>query len=212
MKKMKTALESLCESRKMAMPDEINPHGTLFGGVMMSWIDKMGYMCAQNYAEWKKTVTANIDQIQFLEPVYSGEHVLLSARVSNVGRSSMEIDVQIYKEDPVTKKKLKVGLAYMTFVAINPNGKSRAVPKLKLETPEDYVRSKNAISRAASRKALKEAYEMNEQDSYTEFATIAGNDNKEGSGNKLKNRFLIRMLGENLVAKGLILKGYILSI
>lgn len=161
-RKKKTCKESICESRKIAMPDEINPHGTLFGGVLMSWIDKIGYMCAQNYAEWKTTVTANIDQIQFINPVYAGDHVTLKAFTTTVGRSSMEIEVQVYKEDPVSKDKIHVSAAYMTFVAVSAKGKSRVVPSLLLESHEDRVRYKKAQTRIKMRAMLKKELSKDE--------------------------------------------------
>jgi len=156
MRKMKSASTSICESRKIAMPDEINPHGTLFGGVMMSWIDKVAYMCAQNYAEWKKTVTANIDQIQFHRPVFAGDHVILKAFVAHVGKSSMEIDVHVFKEDPTLKERISVADAYLTFVAVNASGKGKIVPELKLETHEDFTRNSKANIRIQARKHLRE--------------------------------------------------------
>lgn len=156
MRKVKSCKESVCESRKIAMPDEINPHGTLFGGVMMSWIDKMGYMCAQNYAEWKKTVTANIDQIEFILPVHSGDHVALKAVVTHVGRSSMEIEVICFKENPVDKTRNLVAKAYMTFVAVNESGKGREVPQLLFENVDDELKNTQALMRIKSRNNLKD--------------------------------------------------------
>jgi acyl-CoA hydrolase len=159
MRPKKNAEVSLCVSRKIAMPDEINPHGTLFGGVMMSWIDKVGYMCAQNYAEWKKTVTANIDQIKFHQPVYSGDHVILRSYVASVGKSSMEIDVHVFKQDPVLKNNVPVADAHMTFVAVNDDGKGKIVPELILETHEDLVRYQRAQIRIKMRGELKKELE-----------------------------------------------------
>lgn len=159
-RKQKLAIHSICESRKIAMPDEINPHGTLFGGVMMSWIDKVGYMCAQNYAEWKKTVTANIDQIKFYQPVYSGDHVVLRAYVASVGKSSMEIDVHVFKQDPILRDNVAVADAHMTFVSINENGKGREVPELILENAEDYIRHQRAQIRIDVRSELKKRLEL----------------------------------------------------
>ena len=162
MRKSKTCKESICESRKIAMPDEINPHGTLFGGVMMSWIDKIGYMCAQNFAEWKKTVTANIDQIQFISPVHSGDHVTFKAMVTHVGRSSMEIEVVSFKENPMNRSKELVAKANMTFVAVDENGKGRTVPELVLECELDYLNNSNAKLRIEMRKKLSESINNNQ--------------------------------------------------
>jgi uncharacterized protein (TIGR00369 family) len=176
MRKSKTMSESICESRKIAMPEEINPHGTLFGGVMMSWIDKIGYMCAQNYAEWKKTVTANIDQIQFMAPVYSGDHVTVKAMVTHVGRSSMEIEVICFNENPINKTKVLVAKANMTFVSVNENGKGREVPKLLLETEHDCQKNLEARIRIDMRNKLQNAI-VESRNAIISHATVFENQN-----------------------------------
>lgn len=193
MRKRKSVTLSICESRKIAMPDEINPHGTLFGGVIMSWIDKIGYMCAQNYAESKKTVTVNIDNIQFLKPVYSGEHVALRALVSSVGQSSMEIDVTLHKEDPVSKKRELVGEAFLTFVSLGDNGKGKMVPELCLENTDDRVRNKKAQLRSTYRKELRKTLETAE-DEFLEIIEEVENVNAAPRYGlqMIKDRVLIR--------------------
>lgn len=145
------------------MPDEVNPHGTIFGGVVMSWIDKIAYMCAQNFAECKKTVTANIDQIQFINPIFAGDHVIIKALVVSVGRSSMEIDVTLFKEDPIRRDSLCVGSAHLTFVALDKKNRPKMVPILLCETNEEKIRHHNAQSRINMRKELKKNYAENKE-------------------------------------------------
>jgi uncharacterized protein (TIGR00369 family) len=202
MRKSKTCKESVCESRKIAMPDEINPHGTLFGGVMMSWIDKIGYMCAQNYAEWKKTVTANIDQIQFLAPVNAGDHVTFKAVVTHVGRSSMEIEVISFKENPVDKSKVLVAKSNMTFVAVDENGKGKLVPQLILENDVDRLANSNARLRIEARINLLERLKQNNLESFNEEdLPFEGRNNVSKIINNaeklniyIRNRFKIKIL------------------
>lgn len=162
MRKQKTRLESVCESRKVIMPNDINPHGTLFGGVIMTWIDKIGYMCAQNYAECSNTVTASIDQIKFIKPAHVGDQVLLKAVVVQVGQSSMEIFVTLYRVHPESRGQELIGEAYMTFVALRKDGKKFVVPELILETEEDYRHFNNSCIRLNYRKALGKIFDENQ--------------------------------------------------
>jgi acyl-CoA hydrolase len=162
MSKFKTSSESICESRKIVMPEQINPHGTLFGGVIMTWIDKVAYMCAQNYAERISVATASMDQMKFIKPVHMGDQVAIQARVSYTEGASIEIDVTLYKENAVTKEKKLVGLAYLHFVALDNSGKKVDVPQLKLETTEDIVRYNNAYARRILRLHYKKISSANQ--------------------------------------------------
>lgn len=132
----------------------------------MTWIDKVAYMCAQNYAEILTTATATIDQIQFLHPVHLGDQVVVRAIVSHVGTSSMEIDVTLHKENPVTQKRLLVGEAYLTFVAIGENSKKITVPQLVLKTDEEFSRQKSALSRIHQRAQMKRLREEHKTSPY----------------------------------------------
>lgn len=170
MRKQKTTAQSICESRKIVMPEQINPHGTLFGGVIMTWIDKVAYMCAQNYAECLSTVTATIDQVKFLSPVHVGDQVVIRAIVSHVGDSSMEIDVSLHKENPVTQQRQLVGEAFLTFVALGENRKKMSVPLLVLESEDDFYRQKNALSRINQRAQMKRLQEEHKVSPYPHLA------------------------------------------
>lgn len=162
MSKFKTSSESICESRKIVMPEQINPHGTLFGGVIMTWIDKVAYMCAQNYAERISVATASMDQMKFIRPVHMGDQVAIQARVSYTEGASIEIDVTLFKESAVTKEKKLVGLAYLHFVALDDAGKKVDVPQLKLETTEDFIRYNNASARRILRVQYKKISSANQ--------------------------------------------------
>lgn len=155
MKKTKTPSESTCESRKIVMPEQINPHGTLFGGVIMTWIDKVAYMCAQNYAERISVATASVDQIKFIKPVHMGDQVSLRAVVSYTEGASIEIDVTLHKEHPVTKQKTLVGVAFLHFVALTESGKKTDVPLLQPETNEEHLRYNCAFARRLLRTQYK---------------------------------------------------------
>lgn len=171
MRKRKPAVSSLCTSRKIVMPEDINPHGTLFGGVIMTWIDKIAFMCAQNFAECKTVVTVNIDQIEFIKPAFMGDHIVLSALVVSVGNTSMEIDVTLQREVPEEQIKELMSQTSLTFVAFKKDGSKHTVPELILETTKDLSRYKNAQMRIKRRKILKE--ELEKEDNSQELPPLA---------------------------------------
>ncbi|MEO5668202.1 MAG: acyl-CoA thioesterase [Bdellovibrionota bacterium] len=149
----KTPDETETRSRKLVMPDQINADGRLFGGQMMSWIDKIAAMTAQLHSN-SEVVTASIDSLTFLAPVSLGDHVILVGRMVYVGRTSMEIRVDVWKENPIKGERAKCTQAYLTFVAIDKNGKALPVPRLKLSTEKEFRESERAREHIALRKKL----------------------------------------------------------
>ncbi|MGD8401413.1 MAG: acyl-CoA thioesterase, partial [Bacillota bacterium] len=113
----KTPRESAVETRYLIMPDQVNAHGTVFGGLIMSWIDMVAAMAAQRHCNGV-AVTASIDRISFKAPIYVGEHAVLRASVNYVGHTSLEVGVLVIKENPYTGEQIRATTAYLTFVAL----------------------------------------------------------------------------------------------
>lgn len=151
----KSSLESTIVSRKLVMPDQINPNGILFGGVLMSWMDKVAYMAAQKHAERVYVVTANIDNIQFLSPLKVGDHALLTATVEYTGTSSMEVAVRVEREDLGTSNRIIVASACLTFVALDKDAKPVSVPALLLSSEAENERYEQARIRVAVRNRVR---------------------------------------------------------
>lgn len=120
---------------------------------MMAWIDKIAAMTAQRHAE-AHVVTASIDQISFLAPVFVGDHVILKSRIEYVGKTSMEIKVEVETVNPVKGTHKKTTQAYLTFVALGADGRPAPVPPLKLESEAEETLFEKAKKRIAARKAL----------------------------------------------------------
>jgi len=91
--------DSAVETRYLVMPSHANPQGTAFGGTILAWIDVVAAMAAQRHCG-KEVVTAQIDSIIFKQPIRVGDQVCLKASVNYVGRTSMEVGVQVTREDP----------------------------------------------------------------------------------------------------------------
>ncbi|MNK01185.1 putative acyl-CoA thioester hydrolase [compost metagenome] len=120
----------------------------------MSWMDIAAAICAQRHSN-KEVVTASVDRLDFVAPVYKGWVVNLKASVNYASRTSMEIGVRIDAENPRTSETFHTATAYMTFVALGSNGKPIEIPELTLETEEDVRRHKAASVRRDYRLANK---------------------------------------------------------
>jgi acyl-CoA hydrolase len=145
---------SLITSRKIVGHEHLNPNGTLFGGYLMSWMDEVAFMCARRFSGRPTCVTASVDSLSFKTPLFLGEHVFLSATVCAVGRTSMQIEVLISKEDPFTGECNVTNAAYLTFVCLDEKLKPITVPDLLTETQEDIQKNREAKIRYKVRKRL----------------------------------------------------------
>ncbi len=149
----KTPRDSAVEARYLMMPQHANDLGIAFGGTIMSWIDMVAAMVAQRHCGLK-VVTVSVDRLSFLAPCHIGDHVVLRASANYVGRTSMEVGVQVMKENPFTQVQTRTTTAYLTFVALDANEHPTAIPSITPETPDEIRRYENARLRVASRKEL----------------------------------------------------------
>lgn len=148
--------ESRVEMAEHVLPNDTNPHGTIFGGRVMALVDLAATIAASRHAR-RSVVTASIDELTFLNPVKLGHIVLLEAQVNEAFSSSMEIGVNVFSENPVTGERRKTTTAYATFVALDDLGRPAAVPPLLPETPEEEARQRGARDRREQRIARRKA-------------------------------------------------------
>lgn len=145
---------SRVEMTQIVMPTHINQHGSLFGGVIMQWVDVSAAVAAMRHAG-TNVVTASIDSLVFLSPVQLGDVVMLHAQVNYAGRTSMEVGCRVTAENPVEHTPRYTTKAYLTFVALDEAGKPTAIPPLEPQTPEEWRRFRDAQVRREERLALK---------------------------------------------------------
>lgn len=151
----KSPNESKTEMTVMMLPSDANPMGNVFGGVIMKHVDLAAGLVAKRHARNTNCVTASIDKMTFLKPVYIGHALILSARLNYVRRSSMEVEVTIEAENLDDSTRVCAGTAFVTMVALDRNGRSTEVPKLDLKTAYHRIRFKEGEDRMRLR--LKEA-------------------------------------------------------
>ena len=134
------------------MPSDANVVGTAFGGRVMQWIDLCGSIAAQRHCR-RPVVTASMDEVHFHSPIRIGHWAVLKGRVTAAFRSSMEIDVTVHTEDPLTGDRKLCTSALMTFVALDARGKSVAVPPLELQSDDERRLEREAHARRDARLA-----------------------------------------------------------
>lgn len=148
--KLVRASASRTEMAEIVLPSHANNLGTIFGGVVMQWIDVCAAMSAQRHCR-RSVVTAAIDDLVFRTPIRPGDIVLLTAQVNAAFKTSMEVGVEVMSENPASGIKRKCVDAFVTFVAIDTDGKPIQVPPVIPETEEEHRRLQDAIARRAER-------------------------------------------------------------
>ncbi|MBI4545976.1 MAG: acyl-CoA thioesterase [Gemmatimonadetes bacterium] len=142
---------------ELMMPNQVNPLGHVFGGVVLSMIDRAAAVAAMRHSR-RPVVTASIERVDFRQPIYSGELVTCCAHVDYVGRTSMEVEVVVEAENPLTGERRHTNTCYLTFVAIDEQHRPVPVPRLELETDDDRRRARaGELRRETRRRWLEQA-------------------------------------------------------
>ena len=134
------------------LPSDANPYGNVHGGEVMKLIDACAGAAATRHAR-SRVVTAFIDELSFLAPVYVGDLVTAKASVNHVGRTSMEVGVRVEAENLLTGRIVHVSSAHLVFVSIDESGRPVELPPLIAETDEERRRMQAAEQRRAARLA-----------------------------------------------------------
>ncbi len=149
----KTPRDSYVIMTEIVLPNDTNTFGNLMGGRLMYWMDIAAALAAMKHCS-APVVTASVDNISFESPIKLGNVVHIEARVSRAFNSSMEVHMNVWGEDALQQYKYKSNEAYYTFVALDPNGKSRPVPQLVPETEEEKKLFEGALRRRQLRLIL----------------------------------------------------------
>jgi acyl-CoA hydrolase len=135
---------------EMVLPNDANVHGAVLGGRVMHHVDICAAIAAGRHSG-SGVVTAMIDEVEFLHPVPVGCLLILKATVNYASRTSMEVGVSVWSENPRTGERLRTSSAYLTFVAVDAQGRPVDVPPVLPETEEEKRRYAEAERRRAVR-------------------------------------------------------------
>jgi acyl-CoA hydrolase len=140
------ASDSAVTSVRIMMPTDANIRGNVFGGSIMKYMDEIAAVAAFRHAR-KNVVTASIDRMDFLAPVYLGNLLILKAGVNYVGRTSMEIGVRLEAEDLITGKVTHAGSCFLTYVALDDKGRPTPVAPVIPDSADEKRRFREAVTR-----------------------------------------------------------------
>lgn len=145
--------DSVAVFTELMMPHQVNNLGHVFGGELLSMVDRAAAVAAMRHAGLP-VVTVSIDRVDFREPIYTGELVTCTARVNFVGRTSMEVGVRVEAENLLSGTKRHTNTCFLTFVAIDDAHRPAPVPPLELADPEDERREREGRRRREVREQL----------------------------------------------------------
>lgn len=135
----------------MMGPQDANALGNVHGGIIMKLADEAGGLVALRHAQ-APSVTVAVDSMSFMHPVHIGNFVQFNAELTYVGRTSMEVRVEVISENPLTGEKIISNTAYYVYVALDGEGRPKPIPSLLYETDEERRRAELAKERQAYRK------------------------------------------------------------
>ena len=142
----KPVAESTTTSVRIMMPTDANIRGNVFGGAIMRYMDEIAAVVAFRHAK-KNVVTASIDRMNFIAPVYIGNLLVLKASVNYVGKTSMEVGVRMEAENLITGKVTHVGSCFLTYVALDDKGRPTPVEPVVPVTADEKRRYREAMTR-----------------------------------------------------------------
>src|SRR5438067_444691 len=144
--------DSQSEMNEIVLPNDANPLGALLGGRLMHWMDLAAALAAHRHSR-NYVVTASIDHLDFLVPVHVGDLIILKSSVNRAFHTSMEVGVKVWVENYIAGTRRHVSTAYLTFVAVDRQGRHLPVPPIVPESQEERRRYEDAGRRREARNA-----------------------------------------------------------
>ncbi len=141
---------------EVVLPNDANTHGNILGGKVMHLMDLAGAIATFRHCRMP-VVTISVDSLRFLHPIKVGQLVLLEANMTRAFTTSMEVEVQVFSEDPLSGNRIKTSTAFLSFVALDKDGRPTPISPLIPETEEEKGRYRAALRRR--RRRLREAKE-----------------------------------------------------
>ena len=146
----KTMRASRIQIAQLMHPEHANLLGNVHGGWIMKLADEAGALACMRHAQ-RRVVTVAINSMVFRNPIKIGDLVLLNAEVTYTGRTSMEAEVQVQAENPITGERTHTNTAYLVYVALDEEGKPTPVAPIKAETEDEKRKMESAKERQAQR-------------------------------------------------------------
>lgn len=135
---------------QLMQPEHANPLGNVHGGWIMKLVDECGALACMRHAR-QRVVTVAMDRMTFRQPIKVGELVTLTAQVTYTGRTSIEAEVLVEAENPITGERTHTNTAYVVYVALDESGSPAPVPPVFAETPDEQGKLESGKKRQRQR-------------------------------------------------------------
>ena len=139
-----TLVDSYTEMTELLLPNDTNNLGRALGGVVLHWMDICGAIAAMRFSN-RQCVTASMEHVDFISPIDIGEVVVVEAYVFNVGRTSIDVKVDVRAENPVEGKERPTTSSFFTFVALDDDGVPTEVPELVCPSEAEEALRQEAV-------------------------------------------------------------------
>jgi acyl-CoA hydrolase len=146
--------DSATETAQVVLPNDSNPLGYILGGTVMHLIDITGAIACHRHTN-ALALTAGVDSLDFLHPIKVGDIIILKSRVTCTFQTSLEVEVEVFSEAITSGERRLTSHAYLTFVALDEQGRPKTVPPLVIDGPEDEERCRQAHARREERLSRK---------------------------------------------------------
>jgi acyl-CoA hydrolase len=140
-----TLAESHTEMTEYLLPNDTNDLGRALGGAVLHWMDICGAISAMRFAN-QQVVTASMDHVDFISPIDLGEVAVVEGYVFDVGRTSIDVKVDVRAENPRNDEERKTTTSFFTFVALDESGIPAAVPRLDCPTEDEVALRDDALA------------------------------------------------------------------
>lgn len=148
-------IDTRVEMTQLVLPEHTNALGTIFGGQVAAWIDICGAIASQRFCRMP-VVTASIDELIFRHSIQRGHIAIFQGQVNAAWTRSLEVGVRVEAEDPLTGVRTHTASAYLTFCALDPDGRPAPVPTLQPDTAAEQRRVVEANARRDHRLAMRD--------------------------------------------------------
>ena len=149
----KTVRQSRCTMTELVLPNDTNGLGNLMGGRLLYWMDVCAAISAQRHTN-RVCVTAAVDSVEFTSAIHQGEVVVLESQVNRTFRTSMEVELNVWAENPRMQTRRKCNRAFYTFVMVDEEGRPTPAPPIIPETEEEKENYNHAALRREMRLIL----------------------------------------------------------
>jgi acyl-CoA hydrolase len=168
----KTVQDSRCIMTEIVLPNDTNGLGNMMGGRLLHLMDIAAAISAQRHAN-RVCVTAAVDSVEFHSPILEGEVVIIESQVNRAFNTSMEIEINVWAENPRAQTKRKANRAYFTFVAVDQEGRPIQIPAIVPVSDEEKERFDGAARRREFRLVLAGRLQIQDAPAIRDMLTAA---------------------------------------